>query len=75
MEMIFMNLYVVAKSEIAKPAAEYINNIAQSNAFATPMNNDELGQYRRWFERQIESCDLHIAENLAIELEEFEIED
>ena len=40
MEMIFMNLYVVAKSEMAKPAAEYINYIAQSNAFATQMNND-----------------------------------
>ena len=60
---------------MARDAADYINRLAMSNGLSTAINDEELSQYKSWFEGQISECDEYIASNLAIETEEIELEE
>lgn len=70
-----INIYLTAKSNMAREAADCINSLAMSNGFSTAMIDDELSQYQSWFESQVSECDSYIAENLVIETEEIELDD
>lgn len=70
-----INISLAAQTNIAREAADYINSLAMSNGFSTAMNDDELSQYKSWFENQVSECDSYIAENLVIETEEIELDD
>lgn len=69
------NIYLTAQSNMAREAADYINNLAMSNGFSTAMTADELNQYESWFEDQIKECDEYIASKLVIETEEVELDE
>ena len=66
---------IIAKTEMAKAAADYINSLAMANGFTTAMTAEELSQYKGWFEGQIQECDEYIASNLVVETEEIELDD
>ena len=74
-EMVIMKIEAVAKSRLAMNAADEINRLAASNGFSTPENDDELYQYRKWFEDQMEECDDYIQRRISIKVEEIEIEE
>lgn len=69
------NISLTAQTNIAREAADYINSLAMSNGFSTALNDDELSQYQRWFEGQINECDDYIASKLVIETEEVELDE
>ena len=69
------NIYLTAKTNMAREAADYINSLAMGNGFSTAMNDDELVQYQSWFEGQIQECDEYIASKLVIETEEVELDE
>lgn len=70
-----IQINITAKTEMAQAAADYINSLAMANGFSTAMTDEELSQYKGWFEGQIQECDEYIASNLVIESEEIELDD
>lgn len=66
---------LTGKTNMARAAADYINLMAMSNGLSTATNDEELSQYKSWFEGQISECDEWIASNLEIETEEIELEE
>lgn len=70
-----IQINIIAKTEMAQAAADYINGLAMANGFSTAFTKDELSQYESWFAAQIQECDEYIASNLVIESEEIEIDD
>ena len=64
---IFARVVVVSKSESAKPAADYINNLILSNGMSGGFTLAEIKESVRFTELEIETCSPGIREDLSIE--------
>ena len=64
---IFVRVVVVSKSESAKPAADYINNLILSNDMYGGFTLAEIEDSVRFTELAIEACSPGIREDLSIE--------
>lgn len=73
--MRYTEIYVKATSELAKPAAEYINKLSFAAGFAAAFDEKELSDCIAEFKQQISECHPDIAKDLVIESVELNSDD